>query len=88
MTGWRCSSRTRPLPRADQQRLSELEALFGLQQSFNAKIQTTAAQVISNGISNFEWDLMRLIDWVSSDGLAVDMPNRRERRARRSYRPP
>jgi rod shape-determining protein MreC len=60
------------LTRADQQRLAELEALFGLQQSFNAKIQTTAAQVISNGISNFEWTIT--IDQGSSDGLALDMP--------------
>jgi rod shape-determining protein MreC len=58
--------------RADQQRLQELEALFGLEQSFNAKIQTTAAEVISNGVSNFEWTIE--IDKGSDDGLAVDMP--------------
>ena len=60
------------LTRADQARLAELEALLGLQLSFNAKIETTAAQVISNGISNFEWTIT--IDKGSSEGLAVDMP--------------
>lgn len=62
----------RALTRADQQRLAELEALLGLQQSFNAKIETTPAQVISNGISNFEWTIT--IDQGSNDGLALDMP--------------
>ena len=57
---------------ADQARLAELEALFDLQASFSSKIETTAAQVISNGISNFEWTIE--IDKGSNDGLAVDMP--------------
>jgi rod shape-determining protein MreC len=57
---------------ADQQRLNELEALLGLQESFSSKIETTAAQVISSGISNFEWTIT--IDKGSDDGLAVDMP--------------
>jgi rod shape-determining protein MreC len=57
---------------ADQQRLQELEALLGLQESFNSKVETTAAQVISSGISNFEWTIT--IAKGSDDGLAVDMP--------------
>ena len=58
--------------RADQARLAELEALLGLEESFSAKIETVGAQVISNGVSNFEWTIT--IDKGSSDGLAVDMP--------------
>jgi rod shape-determining protein MreC len=58
--------------RADQARLAELEALFGLEQSFSVKIHTTAAEVISNGISNFEWTIE--IDKGSNDGMKVDMP--------------
>jgi rod shape-determining protein MreC len=57
---------------ADQRRLAELEALLGLQESFSAKIETTGAQVISNGVSNFEWTIQ--IDKGSSDGLQIDMP--------------
>ena len=57
---------------ADEQRLNELEALLGLQESFSAKIETQAAQVISSGISNFEWTIT--IDQGSDDGMAVDMP--------------
>jgi len=57
---------------ADQQRLNELEALLGLQESFSAKVETQAAQVISNGVSNFEWTIT--IDQGSDDGLEVDMP--------------
>ncbi len=60
------------LIRADQARLAELEALLELQQSFSSKIQTSGAQVISNGVSNFEWTIT--IDKGSSKGIAVDMP--------------
>lgn len=58
--------------RADQARLSDLEALFGLRESLGPKVQTTAAQVIANGVSNFEWTIE--IDKGSSDGIARDMP--------------
>lgn len=57
---------------ADQNRLNELEALLGLQESLGKKVQTTGAQVIANGVSNFEWSIT--IDKGSSDGIAVDMP--------------
>ena len=57
---------------ADRQRLNDLEALLGLQESFSAKVQTQAAQVISSGVSNFEWTIT--IDQGSNDGMAVDMP--------------
>jgi rod shape-determining protein MreC len=58
--------------RADQQRLAELEALLGLQESFGAKIETTAAEVIANGVSNFEWTIT--LDKGSSDGIEDEMP--------------
>lgn len=57
---------------ADQNRLNELESLLGLQESFGPRIETTAAQVIGHGLSNFEWTIT--IDKGSSDGIEVDMP--------------
>ena len=57
---------------ADQQRLTDLEALFGLQESLGPKVETTAAQVIANGVSNFEWTIE--IDKGSNAGIARDMP--------------
>jgi rod shape-determining protein MreC len=58
--------------RADQTRLAEVEALLGLQESFSERVDTTAAQVIQNGVSNFEWVIG--IDKGSNDGIEVDMP--------------
>lgn len=58
--------------RADQNRLNELEALLGLQESFGPSVDTTAAQVIGHGASNFEWTIT--VDKGSSDGIEVDMP--------------
>ena len=58
--------------RAGQERLAEAEALLDLRESFGPNIETTAAQVIANGVSNFEWTIE--IDRGSSDGIAVDMP--------------
>lgn len=58
--------------RADQQRLAELESLLGLQESFGSRIETTAAEVIANGVSNFEWTIT--LDKGSSDGIEDDMP--------------
>ncbi len=57
--------------RADQARLTDLESLLGLQESLGPKISTTAAQVIANGVSNFEWTIT--IDKGSSDGIAENM---------------
>jgi len=57
---------------SDQARLADLEALFGLRESLGPKVQTMAAQVIANGVSNFEWTIE--IDKGSSDGMARDMP--------------
>jgi len=57
---------------ADQARLLELEALLGLQSSLGPKIETVAAQVIANGVSNFEWTIT--IDQGSGDGVAEDLP--------------
>jgi rod shape-determining protein MreC len=57
--------------RAGQERLAEAEALLQLRESFGPKFETTAAQVIANGVSNFEWTIE--IDKGSADGVAVDM---------------
>lgn len=57
---------------AGQERLAEAEALLDLQESFGPKVETAAAQVIANGVSNFEWTIE--IDQGSSEGVAVDMP--------------
>jgi rod shape-determining protein MreC len=58
--------------RADQARLVELEALVGVQESLGNRIETTGAQVIANGVSNFEWTIT--IDKGSSDGVHENMP--------------
>ena len=58
--------------RADQARLDELEALIGVQESMGIRIETTGAQVIANGVSNFEWTIT--IDKGSSDGIHENMP--------------
>jgi rod shape-determining protein MreC len=58
--------------RADQARLTETEALLGLQESLGQRIETTGAQVIANGVSNFEWTIT--IDKGSSDGIHENMP--------------
>ena len=58
--------------RADQARLAELEALVGVQETLGIRIETTGAQVIANGVSNFEWTIT--IDKGSSDGIHENMP--------------
>jgi rod shape-determining protein MreC len=58
--------------RAEQARLAELEALIGVQESLGNRIETTGAQVIANGVSNFEWTIT--IDKGSSDGIHENMP--------------
>lgn len=57
---------------ADAARLAQLEALLGLRESIGPGAQTTAAEVIANSVSNFEWTIT--IDKGSSDGIAVEMP--------------
>ena len=58
--------------RAYLARLAELEALIGVQESLGNRIETTGAQVIANGVSNFEWTIT--IDKGSSDGIHENMP--------------
>ena len=58
--------------RADQVRLGETESLLGLQESLGNRIETTGAQVIANGVSNFEWTIT--IDKGSSDSIHENMP--------------
>lgn len=55
-----------------QTALNEAEALLELQESFGTRVESTAAQVISAGVSNFEWAIT--IDKGSDDGVEVDMP--------------
>jgi rod shape-determining protein MreC len=58
--------------RAYLARLAELEALIGVQESLGNRIETTGAQVIASGVSNFEWTIT--IDKGSSDGIHENMP--------------
>jgi rod shape-determining protein MreC len=55
-----------------QTALNEAEALLEVQQSFGTRVESTAAQVISAGVSNFEWTIT--IAKGADDGIAVDMP--------------
>jgi rod shape-determining protein MreC len=57
--------------RADATRMAELEALLDLQESLGVRVQTTAAQVVANGVSNFEWTAT--IDKGSAEGIQEDM---------------
>jgi rod shape-determining protein MreC len=57
---------------ADAARLQQLEALLGLRESLGPKVDTTAAEVIANGVSNFDWTIT--IDKGSGQGVEVDMP--------------
>jgi rod shape-determining protein MreC len=57
---------------ANLDRLAELESLLQLQQGLGPKVTTTAAQVIANGVSNFEWTIV--IDKGSGAGLTEGMP--------------
>jgi rod shape-determining protein MreC len=54
----------------DEQQLTTLEGLFGLQTSMTPP--SVAARVIANGVSNFEWTVT--IDKGADDGISVDMP--------------
>lgn len=57
---------------ADAARLQQLEALLGVRETLGAGILTVAAEVIANGVSNFDWTIT--IDRGSQDGISVDMP--------------
>ena len=57
---------------ADMNRIGEMEALLGLRDTLGAKVRTTGAQVIANGVSNFEWTIT--LDKGSDEGIKVDMP--------------
>lgn len=56
----------------NEQRLHELEELFGVTQSLGPNVRTTAAQVIASGVSNFEWTIT--INKGSSQGVRLDVP--------------
>jgi rod shape-determining protein MreC len=56
--------------RYNQERLAELQALLGLQETLDPG--AVAAVVIANGISNLEWTIT--INKGSSDGIEIDMP--------------
>ena len=53
-------------------RLHTLEDLFGVRESLGPETRTVAAQVVSNGVSNFEWNVT--IGAGSSDGIKVNDP--------------
>lgn len=57
---------------ADAARLAELERILGLRDTLAQSLRTTAAEVIANGVSNFEWTIT--IDKGSNDGVKADMP--------------
>jgi rod shape-determining protein MreC len=57
---------------ADLDRLAELEALFQVQSGLGPKVETRAAQVIGNSVSNFEWAIV--IDQGTDAGITEDMP--------------
>ena len=57
---------------AVESRVNELEALLGLRESLGPRVETLTAQVIANGVSNFEWTIE--IDRGSSDGVETGMP--------------
>jgi rod shape-determining protein MreC len=56
----------------DETRLHELEDLLGVRESLGGSFKTAAADVIANGVSNFEWTIT--IGKGSSDGIAVNQP--------------
>ena len=57
---------------ADLDRLADLEALFQVQSGLGPKVETRAAQVIGNSVSNFEWAI--IIDQGTDEGISEDMP--------------
>ena len=55
-----------------QSRLTALETLFNIKTTLLSDMQTTGANVIGSGVSNFEWSLT--IDIGSSDDVRVNDP--------------
>ena len=53
-----------------QSRVDALEALFNIRQTLLVDMETTGANVIGSGVSNFEWSIT--IDKGSGDGVHVD----------------
>jgi rod shape-determining protein MreC len=55
---------------SESARLHQLEDLLGVQQSLGSDSETLAAQVISSGVSNFEWSVV--IGRGADDGIRQD----------------
>ena len=55
-----------------EQRLHVLEGLLDVTQSLGPNVETTAAQVIASGVSNFEWTIT--INEGSNQGIKLDLP--------------
>jgi rod shape-determining protein MreC len=56
----------------NEARLHEIEGLLGVSKSLGPNVQTEGAQVISPGISNFEWTIT--INDGSNQGIKLDQP--------------
>jgi rod shape-determining protein MreC len=57
---------------ADRTYIQQLEDLLGLRTSLGPRVESTAANVVANAVSNFEWTIT--IDKGSSDGVEENMP--------------
>lgn len=57
---------------SDLKKLAMLESLLGVQAQLGPNTASVAAQVIANGVSNFEWTVQ--IDAGSNAGIEVGMP--------------
>jgi rod shape-determining protein MreC len=55
-----------------QQKIQELEGLLNLRSTLLSDMQTTGANVIGSGVSNFEWSIT--IDTGSGDGVKTNDP--------------
>ena len=55
-----------------QNKVSELETLFNLRSTLLSSMDTTGANVIASGVSNFEWSIT--VDKGSSSGVKVNDP--------------
>jgi rod shape-determining protein MreC len=57
---------------SESARLHQLEDLTGVQESLGPSTETVAAQVISSGVSNFEWSVV--VGKGADDGIRQDDP--------------